>query len=193
MIGPRLNAAGRLDDMTLGIECLITDDEHRAFAIASQLDNLNRQRRDIEASMQDSALDKLSFDSNLQPSSKTAYSICLYDPNWHQGVIGLIAARIKEKLHRPSIIFAPGNENEIKGSGRSIPGINLRDALDLVSKRNPGLIKKFGGHAAAAGLTIMEQDFQRFQAAFEQIAQQLLTPADLTQLIWIWLNSQNFI
>lgn len=183
VIGPRLNAAGRLDDMTLGIECLITDDEHRAFAIASQLDNLNRQRRDIEANMQDSALDKLSFDSNLQPSSKTAYSICLYDPNWHQGVIGLIAARIKEKLHRPSIIFAPGNENEIKGSGRSIPGINLRDALDLVSKRTPGLIKKFGGHAAAAGLTIMEQDFQRFQAAFEQIAQQLLTPADLTQLI----------
>lgn len=182
-IGPRLNAAGRLDDMTLGIECLITDDESRALEIANQLDMLNRQRREIEASMQDSALDKLSFAMNLQTFSETTYSICLYDPDWHQGVIGLIASRIKEKLHRPVIIFAPGSEGEIKGSGRSIPGINLRDALDLVTKRSPGLIKKFGGHAAAAGLTIMEQDFHSFQEAFEQVARQLLTPADLTQLI----------
>lgn len=183
VIGPRLNAAGRLDDMTLGIECLITDDEGRAFEIASKLDNLNRQRREIEATMQDSALDQLALNIKFQKPAESVYSICLYDPNWHQGVIGLIASRIKEKFHRPIIIFAPGNEGEIKGSGRSIAGINLRDALDLVSKRNPGLIKKFGGHAAAAGLTILEQDFQRFQAAFEQVAQQLLTPADLTQRI----------
>lgn len=184
ILGPRLNAAGRLDDMTMGIECLITDDESKAGRLASQLDELNRQRREIEAEMQNDAWSKLATVIDTQPSvSETAYSLCLYDPCWHQGVVGLLASRIKEKYHRPVIIFAPGNEGEIKGSGRSIPGLHLRDALDLVSKRYPGLILKFGGHAAAAGLTVAEQSFEDFRTAFEQITQALLTPADLTRVI----------
>lgn len=184
MIGPRLNAAGRLDDMTLGIECLVTDDEFTANRIAAQLDELNRQRREIEADMQNDALVKLASVVEMQASAaELSYSLCLYDVSWHQGVIGLLASRIKEKFHRPVIIFAPGNDGEIKGSGRSIPGFHLRDALDLVSKRHPGLILKFGGHAAAAGLTIHEQSFDGFRAIFEQISQSLLTPADLTHVI----------
>lgn len=184
MIGPRLNAAGRLDDMTLGIECLITDDEFTANQIAAQLDELNRQRREIEADMQNDALVKLASVIEMQASAaEPSYSLCLYDVSWHQGVIGLLASRIKEKFHRPVIIFAPGNDGEIKGSGRSIPGFHLRDALDLVSKRHPGLILKFGGHAAAAGLTLHEQSFDDFRAIFEQISQSLLTPADLTRVI----------
>lgn len=184
MIGPRLNAAGRLDDMTLGIECLVTDDEFTANRIAAQLDELNRQRREIETDMQNDALVKLASVVEMQASAaELSYSLCLYDVSWHQGVIGLLASRIKEKFHRPVIIFAPGNDGEIKGSGRSIPGFHLRDALDLVSKRHPGLILKFGGHAAAAGLTIHEQSFDGFRAIFEQISQSLLTPADLTHVI----------
>ncbi len=184
IIGPRLNAAGRLDDMTLGIECLITDDESRASQLAAQLDELNRQRREIEADMQNDALNKLATVVETQESATgSCYSLCLYDPSWHQGVIGLLASRIKEKFHRPVITFAPGNEGEIKGSGRSISSFHLRDALDLVSKRYPGLILKFGGHAAAAGLTVHEQNFERFRDAFEQITQALLTPADLTHII----------
>lgn len=184
MIGPRLNAAGRLDDMTLGIECLVTDNEFTANQIAAQLDELNRQRREIEADMQNDALVKLASVVEMQASAvEPSYSLCLYDVSWHQGVIGLLASRIKEKFHRPVIIFAPGNDGEIKGSGRSIPGFHLRDALDLVSKRHPGLILKFGGHAAAAGLTIHEQSFDGFRAIFEQISQSLLTPADLTHVI----------
>lgn len=184
MMGPRLNAAGRLDDMTMGIECLVTDDEFTANQIAAQLDALNRQRREIEADMQNDALIKLTAFIETQESViEPSYSLCLYDPGWHQGVIGLLASRIKERFHLPVIIFAPGNDGEIKGSGRSISGFHLRDALDLVSKRHPGLILKFGGHAAAAGLTIPEQNLEDFRAAFEQISQMLLTPADLTRVI----------
>jgi single-stranded-DNA-specific exonuclease len=184
MLGPRLNAAGRLDDMSLGIECLITDDEAYAADIAKQLDELNRQRREIESAMQESALVKLEDTLNAcQPDIQSAYSICLFDANWHQGVIGILASRIKDKYHRPVIIFAPGNDGEIKGSGRSINGFHLRDALDLVSKQHPELIRKFGGHAAAAGLTIHSDAFEAFRAAFEQVAQTLLTPADLTRVI----------
>lgn len=184
IIGPRLNAAGRLDDMTLGIECLITDDESKANQLAAQLDELNRQRREIETDMQQDALSKLATVIEIQKSAvDPSYSLCLYDSSWHQGVIGLLASRIKEKFHRPVITFAPGNEGEIKGSGRSIQGFHLRDALDLVSKRHPGLILKFGGHAAAAGLTVHEQNFEDFRAAFEQVTQALLTPADLTRVI----------
>lgn len=184
MLGPRLNAAGRLDDMSLGIECLITDNEAYALQIARQLDELNRQRREIESTMQESALLKLeTLLKARQPEIKTAYSICLFDHDWHQGVIGILASRIKDKYHRPVIIFAPGNENELKGSGRSINGFHLRDALDLVSKRHPELILKFGGHAAAAGLTINRCHFDKFCEVFEQVAQTLLTPTDLTRII----------
>lgn len=178
MLGPRLNAAGRLDDMALGIECLITDDGSRAAQMALQLDALNRQRREIEVDMQDKALAALNA---VKPED--GYSLSLFDPSWHQGVIGILAARIKDKFHCPVIAFAPGNNGEIKGSGRSIPGFHLRDALDLVSKRHPALLLKFGGHAAAAGLTLRTSDFEKFRDAFEQIAQALLTPADLTRTI----------
>ncbi|WP_297326146.1 single-stranded-DNA-specific exonuclease RecJ [Nitrosomonas sp.] len=184
ILGPRLNAAGRLDDMSLGIECLITDDEAYAMQCAQQLDELNRQRREIESTMQESALLKLEDAlQNQQSKIQTAYSICLFDPDWHQGVIGILASRIKDKYHRPVIIFAPGNEHEMKGSGRSINGFHLRDALDLVVKQHPELILKFGGHAAAAGLTIQACHFEKFCEAFEQVAQTLLTPTDLTRVI----------
>jgi len=184
ILGPRLNAAGRLDDMSLGIECLITDDPTHADQVARELDALNMQRREIESGMQESALSML--DNTLQAENnriQNASSICLFDQNWHQGVIGILASRIKEKYHRPTIIFAPGNEGEMKGSGRSIPGFHLRDALDLVSKKHPALITKFGGHAAAAGLTITADNYEQFCDAFEQTAQSLLTPADLTRII----------
>lgn len=184
MLGPRLNAAGRLDDMSLGIECLTTDDEAAAVSMAAQLDELNRQRREIESGMQESALIKLESElKSRQTEIQSAYSICLFDPDWHQGVIGILASRIKDKYHRPVIIFASGNDGEIKGSGRSINGFHLRDALDIVSKRHPELILKFGGHAAAAGLTIPAQAFGRFCDVFEQVAQSLLSPADLTRII----------
>jgi single-stranded-DNA-specific exonuclease len=178
MLGPRLNAAGRLDDMALGIECLITDDPARALEIARQLDALNRQRREIEAGMQDSALSAL---ENIEVTD--SYSLSIYDADWHQGVIGILASRLKEKFQRPVIAFAPGNPGELKGSGRSIPGLHLRDALDLVSKRHPDLLLKFGGHAMAAGVTIREQDFPRFNSAFEEAAASLLSAADLERVI----------
>ncbi len=174
-VGPRLNAAGRLDDMSLGINGLLSDDTTFAKQIASQLDSLNRERRSIETDMQDSALTSLDL---VEP--KDNYSLVLFDANWHQGVIGILASRLKDKFHRPTIAFAQANHGEIKGSGRSIPGLHLRDALDLVSKRHPALIKKFGGHAMAAGLSINETDFQEFLTAFEQVARELIDPHDLT-------------
>lgn len=176
LIGPRLNAAGRLSDMSLGIECLITDDAGRALNIAQELDKLNRERRSIEAGMQDDALARLEdFDA------AESASISLYQPDWHQGVIGIVAGRIKERLHRPTIAFAPGLDGEIKGSGRSIPGLHLRDALDLVSKREPDLILRFGGHAMAAGLAIREADYDRFRQVFDEVVSSLVDPADLTR------------
>jgi single-stranded-DNA-specific exonuclease len=192
MLGPRLNAAGRLDDMSLGIECLITDDASRASQIALQLDALNRKRQEIEADMQDSALTMLEnallpvpAPQSQHPTIKAldTHSLSLFDPSWHQGVIGILASRIKDKFHRPVIAFAPGSNGELKGSGRSITGFHLRDALDLVSKRYPGLLLKFGGHSAAAGLTILTGDFEKFRDAFEQTAQALLAPADLKRII----------
>ncbi len=177
-VGPRLNAAGRLTDMSLGIECLITDDATRAQAIAQELDALNRQRRGIEAEMQESALAALE-----QTTDASGYTLSLYDAQWHQGVIGIVASRIKDKFHRPAVAFARGVEGEIKGSGRSIRGLHLRDALDLVSKRAPGLILRFGGHAAAAGLTLREGDFEKFQFLFEDVVRTLLSPADLEREI----------
>lgn len=184
ILGPRLNAAGRLDDMSLGIECLTTDDPAYADHIARELDALNAQRREIESDMHESALSMLENRLHAENGKiQQAHSVCLFDQSWHQGVIGILASRIKEKYHRPTIIFAPGNAGEMKGSGRSIPGFHLRDALDLVSKRHPSLIVKFGGHAAAAGLTIHAGDFAQFCDAFEKTAQGLLTSADLTRVI----------
>ena len=177
-VGPRLNAAGRLTDMSLGIECLITDDPARAEAIAKELDALNRQRRSIEADMQESALAALE-----QTTNASGYTLSLYDAQWHQGVIGIVASRIKDKFHRPAVAFARGADGEIKGSGRSIRGLHLRDALDLVSKRAPGLILRFGGHAAAAGLTLRETDFEKFRFLFEDVVRGLLSPADLEREI----------
>jgi single-stranded-DNA-specific exonuclease len=180
MIGPRLNAAGRLANMSLGIECLITDDAACAMNIAQQLDTLNRERREIESGMQDQALIHL---EKLETGDGAAAGIALFDADWHQGVVGILASRIKEKLHRPGFAFARGENNEIKGSGRSIPGLHLRDALDLISKRAPGLLLRFGGHAMAAGATMREADFPRFRELFAQVAGELLSPADLTRTL----------
>jgi single-stranded-DNA-specific exonuclease len=177
-LGPRLNAAGRLADMSLGIECLVTDDLGQALNIAQQLDQLNRERRSIETDMQDQAL---AFLDTIDATERA--SLSLYDPAWHQGVVGILASRVKDKLHRPVIAFARGSAGELKGSGRSIPGLHLRDALDLVSKRAPGLLLRFGGHAAAAGLTLREENLGRFEALFEQAVQGLVSPADLTRTI----------
>ncbi|WP_412479576.1 single-stranded-DNA-specific exonuclease RecJ [Azonexus sp. IMCC34839] len=179
LLGPRLNAAGRLADMRLGVECLITDDPARALQIAQQLDNFNRERREIEADMQAQALhllDNTDFDDS-------AAGIALFDDSWHEGVIGILASRIKEKLHRPVFAFAPSEGGIIKGSGRSIPGLHLRDALDLVAKRAPGLLVRFGGHAMAAGATLRDGDFARFQTLFAEVANELLDPADLTRTL----------
>jgi single-stranded-DNA-specific exonuclease len=178
IVGPRLNAAGRLDDMRLGIQCLLTDDHAEADTIAAKLDALNKERRSIEADMQQAALISL---EDINPSD--GYSLALFDEHWHQGVIGILASRLKEQFHRPVIAFARANNGEIKGSGRSISGLHLRDALDLVSKRHPHLILKFGGHAMAAGLSLLEENFSEFQQAFETAAQGLLTPADLTKIL----------
>ena len=177
-LGPRLNAAGRLADMSLGIECLVTDDLGRALNIAQELDQLNRERRTIEADMQDQALALL---DNIEAAERA--SLSLYDPAWHQGVVGILASRVKDKLHRPVIAFARGNAGELKGSGRSIAGLHLRDALDLVSKRAPGLLLRFGGHAAAAGLTLREENLERFEALFEETVRGLVGPAELTRTL----------
>ena len=177
-LGPRLNAAGRLADMSLGIECLVTDDPARAMNIAQQLDAINRERRVIEAGMRDDAELLL---ASLDPGNRA--SLTLFDPAWHQGVIGILAGRVKEKLHRPTFAFARGGGGELKASGRSIRGLHLRDALDLVAKRHPGLLLRFGGHAAAAGLTLDEDRLAEFEGAFEQVCRELLSPADLSRTL----------
>jgi single-stranded-DNA-specific exonuclease len=171
--GPRLNAAGRLADMSVGIECLITEDEARAMNLAQQLDRLNVERRAIEASMLEQALEHLKK-VNLESG------LAFLDHGWHQGVVGILAARLKDRVNRPVICFAPAEEAGrpvLRGSGRSIPGLHLRDCLDLVAKRAPGLIVRFGGHAMAAGLTILETNFQGFSRAFETAVEELL-PAE---------------
>ena len=182
-VGPRLNAAGRLDDMRLGIECLLAETEAEATQAAQTLHELNMERRNIEADMQDSALIAL---ENIDV--KDNYSLSIYNADYHQGVIGILASRLKEKYHRPTIVFADAgdaeNENKVvKGSGRSIANFHLRDALDLVTKRCPNLIIKFGGHAMAAGLSILQKDFAAFQTAFEAVARELLTDTDLQAIL----------
>jgi len=178
-LGPRLNAAGRMDDMSIGIDCLLAQDPDRAYSIAQTLDELNQDRKQVEGGMQQEALAQL----NKLPLDdiQAANSLCLYQADWHQGVIGLLASRLKEKFYRPVIVFAPadeaavGDEKEVKGSGRSIPGFHLRDALDLVAKRLPHVLSKFGGHAMAAGLSIKKKHIEEFKVVFEEVASQLLT------------------
>ncbi|MFN6960890.1 MAG: single-stranded-DNA-specific exonuclease RecJ [Rhodocyclaceae bacterium] len=178
IVGPRLNAAGRLADMSLGIECLVTDDMGRAANIAQQLDAINHERRAIEADMLETAALRLE-----ESDAAERASIILFDPAWHQGVIGILAGRIKDKLHRPTFVFARGEGDELRGSGRSIPGLHLRDALDLVAKQQPNLLKRFGGHAAAAGLTLLKRDLPAFETLFEDIVRRLLPPTALTRTL----------
>ena len=178
MLGPRLNAAGRLDDMALGIECLLADDPNTAQQLAQQLDTLNRTRRDVEADMLEEALAIL---ATFNPTD--SHSLTAWRPGWHIGVIGILASRLKDKFHRPTVVFASHDNGELKGSGRSIPGLHLRDALDLVDKRHPGLINKFGGHAMAAGLSIPAGRHEAFTQAFETVVRELIDPADLEGVI----------
>lgn len=177
-VGPRLNAAGRLDDMTIGIRCLLAETPQEAMQYAQQLHVLNAERKQIEAEMQWDAMADLSRDFR-----QDQYTISVFQPDWHQGVIGILASRIKERFHRPVIAFADAGEGLIKGSGRSIAGLHLRDALDLVTKLQPDLIVKFGGHAMAAGLSIRAQDFARFQHTFEHVVQSLINAEVLQEVL----------
>jgi single-stranded-DNA-specific exonuclease len=180
-LGPRINAAGRLSDMTLGIECLLTDDPTHADELARTLDTINRERRVIEGDMREQAMQVAEslFDEGDEPPP----AICVFDPDFHEGVVGIVASRIKDKLHRPAFVFAasqaPGKEHELKGSGRSIPGFHLRDALDLVAKRYPGVLLRFGGHAMAAGCTVAEEHFDSFENALSEVAHEWLDSATL--------------
>ena len=179
VVGPRLNAAGRLADMSVGIRCLMAATPAVAAPLATELDRLNRERREVEASMQEAALRELEARADALEATD-ACTVCLYRPEWHQGVVGIVASRLKDRFHRPVFVFARGgNEGELRGSGRSISGFHLRDALDLVAKRSPGLLRRFGGHAFAAGLTLAEHDLPRFADLFEAIARDQLTPGQL--------------
>ncbi|MCH8180576.1 MAG: single-stranded-DNA-specific exonuclease RecJ [Proteobacteria bacterium] len=167
-LGPRINAAGRLAEMGLGIECLLTDDPARAQALARQLDAINRERRDMESGMREQA--ELMLDA-VMPQGEPPAALALFDADFHEGVVGIVASRIKDRLHRPTFVFARGQDGLLKGSGRSIPGFHLRDALDLIGKRHPGLFVKFGGHAMAAGCTVREDGFATFQAELQRVAE----------------------
>lgn len=172
-VGPRLNAAGRLEDMSLGIECLLTNSEDAAHEFAARLDGLNRQRRDIEQQMQMEALVEVERIVGERGGAPGA-CLCLYDSQWHQGVVGLLASRLKEKLHRPTLVFAPAEDGSIKGSGRSIPGLHLRDAIARVDTLHPGLIDRFGGHAAAAGLSLKADKFPLFSSRIEELIEEMI-------------------
>jgi single-stranded-DNA-specific exonuclease len=178
VLGPRLNAAGRLSDMSLGVECLLADDAEAAARLARELDRLNRERKDIEQDMRDQA-ERLLATIDV----REGHSLALYDPGWHQGVIGLLAGRLRERHHRPTFVFARGEDGHLKASGRSIPGLHLRDLLDVIDKRHPGLLLKFGGHAMAAGLSLAEADLERFAESFESACRERLSPADLARVI----------
>ncbi|MCR9572282.1 single-stranded-DNA-specific exonuclease RecJ [Vibrio alginolyticus] len=181
-LGPRINAAGRLDDMSFGVELLMCNNIHAARRMASELDGLNQTRKEIEEGMKQEAM---AFCERLQfgEGNELPYGLALFQRDWHQGVIGILASRIKEKFHRPVIAFADGGEGAIKGSCRSIPGLHMRDALDFIDTQNPGLIIKFGGHAMAAGLTIKEQDFERFSRLFDEVVKKELDEAALKGVI----------
>jgi single-stranded-DNA-specific exonuclease len=178
VVGPRLNAAGRLDDMSVGIECLLAADAAAATALAGKLDRLNRERRVIEGEMQESALAM-----NLEEEVAEGYSLVVHRPEWHAGVVGILASRLKDRFHRPVFAFARDGTERLKGSGRSIAALHLRDALDLVDKRAPKLLERFGGHAGAAGVTLAERNLDAFRQALEAVARERLTPADLEQCI----------
>jgi len=182
-LGPRINAAGRLSDMTLGIECLLTDDAARADELAKTLDGINRDRREIEGTMREQAL--LIAESLFAAELAPPPAICVFDAGFHEGVVGIVASRIKDKLHRPTFVFAasaaPGHEHELKGSGRSIAGFHLRDALDLLAKRHPGVLLRFGGHAMAAGCTINAADLTTFEQGLNTVASEWLDADTLTR------------
>lgn len=180
-LGPRINAAGRLADMTIGIECLLTDDAARGTELAKALDTINRERREIEGDMREQAI--ALAESLFEEGDEPPPAISIFDPDFHEGVVGIVASRLKDRLHRPTFVFAAsqaeGKEHELKGSGRSIPGFHLRDALDLVAKRHPGVLLRFGGHAMAAGCTVAEEHFDVFEQALAQVAQEWLDAATL--------------
>ena len=179
-VGPRLNAAGRLSDMTHGIACLLAETEAEALDMAQELDTINRERRSIEHGMRDAAMVEV---SRLNPENLPA-GMCLYGKEWHEGVVGILASRVKEIIHRPVIAFAPAQQpGTLKGSGRSIPGLHLRDALDAVATANPGLLSKFGGHAMAAGLSLERDKLDQFKVAFEKAVSELLSPRALEKVV----------
>ncbi|HPP82574.1 MAG TPA: DHHA1 domain-containing protein, partial [Rubrivivax sp.] len=183
-LGPRINAAGRLADMTLGIECLLTDDAARAHDLAVRLDAINRERRDVEGGMREQAEQRL--EALLGPLDEPPAALALFDEGFHEGVVGILAGRVKERLHRPTFVFARGQGGVLKGSGRSIPGFHLRDALDLVSKREPGLLQRFGGHAMAAGCTLAgdaASAVAAFDAALGRVAGEWLDAAALARTV----------
>ena len=184
-IGPRINAAGRLAEMTLGIECLITDDPARATELATALDRINRERRVIEGEMRDQAL-AIAQDM-LDPDEIPPVTLCVFDPEFHEGVVGIVASKLKDLHHRPTFVFAPsqasGKSHELKGSGRSIPGFHLRDALDLIAKRHPKVLLRFGGHAMAAGCTIDEAYLEQFEVALLEVAKEWLDEATLLRYL----------
>ena len=182
-LGPRLNAAGRLDDMSLGIKCLLSDEETQAKTMAEQLDGLNNDRKHIESQMKQEAFDLLRQAKSL-PSQHIPAGLCLYDENWHQGVIGILAGRIKDQLHRPVVAFAPAGKDLIKGSARSIPDVHIRDVLSDIAALHPNILAKFGGHAMAAGLTLNMHDYPAFALAFDEMVRKRLTDLDLEQKIW---------
>ena len=207
-LGPRINAAGRLSDMTLGIECLLTDDPARAAELARVLDAINRERRDVEAGMREQAeamLDALLRREGERLSAPSAgnasgpgaghasapsagnasapSALAIFDASFHEGVVGIVASRLKDRIHRPTFVFARGQDGLLKGSGRSIPGFHLRDALDLVAKREPEVLKRFGGHAMAAGCTIEEAHFATFDAALQRVASEWLDAATLSRTL----------
>jgi len=181
-VGPRLNAAGRLDDMSLGIECLLTDDLEAARQMAARLDAMNRDRKDIEADMQSRALQAIAK-LDLQ-DEQLPVGLCLFDPDWHQGVIGILASRIKERFHRPVIAFARSDAGQLKGSARSVSGVHIRDALDVIATHHPGLIDKFGGHAMAAGLSLAEEHYPAFSDAFNEEVARHLSVEDLSGVLY---------
>ena len=183
-LGPRINAAGRLSDMTLGIECLLTDDPARAAELAKTLDTINRERRDVEAGMREQA--EATLEALLAREGGrlgTPSALAIFDEGFHEGVVGIVASRLKDRIHRPTFVFARGQDGLLKGSGRSIPGFHLRDALDLVAKREPEVLKRFGGHAMAAGCTIEEAHFATFNAALQRVASEWLDAATLARTL----------
>lgn len=181
-VGPRLNAAGRLADMSLGIECLLSDEPARCARIAQELDALNRERRSIERDMKEQALDQVLH--TLPDSGELPHGICVFDPTWHQGVVGIVAGRLKELYHRPTIAFAVAGADELKGSGRSIPGVHIRDVLDGVATRHAGLLTRFGGHAMAAGLSLPVARYEEFAQAFDRAIAADVDPALLMQVLY---------